>query len=222
LFFTVLWDILDIASLEDRVNFSSRICLAAVLLFGASALSGSTFAFSGTLTSDDGEAAFNIVLNSVESITLSTTSFATGGFPTVLSLFGPTVNNDPPLIAFSAQSETDAMLIVSSLGAGTYTVVLTESPNTPTGGGTNLLDSDLWVDPLGTGNFTANPFNLGPFVNPNDVLENYTGNWVVQFQGADAAAELPEPATWLSLLGGLGVLAGIRRSRKIDSSRFGI
>jgi hypothetical protein len=224
--FIIIWDILDEATRKrvpwdsfggQKVNFRSLIGLAGLLLFGGSALSASTFSFSGTLTSDDGQAAFDIVLNSVETITLSTNSFASGGFPTVLSLFGPAVNSDPPLIAFSDQSEADAMLVVAALGVGTYTVVVTEWDNTPTGGGTNLLDPDLWVDPPGTGNFTANPFNPGPFVNPNDVLENYTGNWAVEFQGVDGATQLgtPEPATWLSLLGGLGILVGVRRSRRL-------
>jgi hypothetical protein len=185
------------------------------VFFSATLASANTFNFSGVFSSDDEQAAFNVVLNSPATITLQSTSAAGGGFPTVLSLFGPVLDNNPPLLAFSdTPTSGDAVLgPFGLLAAGTYLVVLTEQDNTPTGG-SNLLDPNLWVDPPSTGNFTACCGNPGPFVNPDNVTQNFTGSWAVTFTSVDAASEVPEPATMLSLLLGLGIVAGkIRRKR---------
>lgn len=186
-------------------------CGSVFFLLGASLASAGTFTFNASFNADDNQAFFTFVLNSEQVVTLQTTSAALGGFPTVVSLFGPVTDSNPMLLAFDDGPNPDSVLS-EDLAAGSYLMVITEQDNTPTGG-TNLLDPTLWADPPGTGNFTAAGGNPGPFVNPFNTTENFTGNLSVELQNVDSASQVPEPATLLSVIGGLGALAWMRRRR---------
>jgi hypothetical protein len=182
---------------------------SALFLLAASLASADTFTFNTSFTTDDSQALFSFVLNSEQVVTLQTTSAALGGFPTVVSLFGPVTDSNPMLLAFDDGPNPDSAL-TEDLMAGSYLVVITEQDNTPTGG-TNLLDPTLWVDPPGTGNFTAAGGNPGPFVNPFNTTENFTGNLSVELQNVDSVSQVPEPDSLLLLIGGLGAIAWMRR-----------
>jgi hypothetical protein len=200
-----------------------------LLSFSGLAKATSNFNFSGTFSQDDNQAAFEITLLSPQVITIFTTSYASGGFAPVLSLFGPPASGDPNLFAYNdggspcgtrATNPTtgvcldallgyDSVLSTNPLGtlaAGTYLLVLTEQLNTPNGPD---LNSGFAFD--GAGNFTAIPgLNDGPFVDPANSLINDTGNWALQINNVDAAVALPELSTLSMMFGALALLAGIR------------
>ena len=202
-------------------------------LFGSVA-SAATFMFSGVFTQDDNQAYFMMTLNSPQAVTIQTTSYATGGFAPVLSIFGdPSFGTgDPSLLGTNsggspcgvrtANSTTglclDALLGYDSnlgtnqlgtLSAGDYLVVITEQDNVPNG-------PDLAAGFLsdGQGNFTAVPgVNPGPFVDPSDPSITDTGVWTIQFLNADDVTEVPELSTSVLMFAGLGVIAVVRRRR---------
>jgi hypothetical protein len=205
------------------------------VLSGSIAAAG-TFTFNGSFFQDDNQASFNIVLNSPGTVTITTSSYASGGFAPVLSIFGAPYfgAGDPSLLGTNSGGAPcgvrptnpdtglcldallgyDSILTTNPLGtlaAGTYMVILTEQDNTPNG-----PDLASGFNRDGQGNFTAVPdVNDGPFVDPGNPNISDSGNWAVGFQNVDSAAQLglPEPSTVLSLLGGLVILAGIRRRR---------
>ena len=169
-------------------------------------------------------------MNSPAVVTIATTSYATGGFAPVLSIFGQPLlgPGDPSLIDFNAGPGggpcgirgtnvttglcLDAVLgndgVSNSLGtlsAGQYLVFLTEQDNTPNGpdlaGGFNRD---------GQGNFTAVPgVNPGPFVDPSNPNITDTGSYAVSFQNVDNVVQTPEPASTLLLFGGLAAITAI-------------
>jgi hypothetical protein len=208
--------------------------LASLLACGVHAACASTFSFNGVFGADDQQASFNLVLNSPGAITIQTTSYATGGFAPILSIFGvPDLGPGDPMllgddtggvfptcgirgISVATGACLDAVLGLDSilnqnplgtLAAGTYLVVLTEQSNTPVG---TDLASGFTED--GQDNFTAVPgINNGPFVDPANWSITDSPNWAVTFQNVDYASQTPEPSTLLSILAGFGVLARLSR-----------
>jgi len=220
------------------MRFALRLVMGGVLavLGGAVASAGTTFIFNGIFTQDDQQAAYTIVLNTPQVVTIETTSYANGGFAPVLSLFGDPLfgPGDPSLrgtnsggtpcgvratnVATGACLDAllgfDSVLGTNTLGileAGTYLLIVTEQDNTPV---SPDLAAGFTRD--GQGNFTAIPgLNNGPFVDPGNPTHDDTGSFQLQANNVDfaAPANLPEPSTMLSLFGGLGILAGMRRRR---------
>ena len=204
------------------------------LIIGSSLASADTFNFNGSFTQDDNQASFLMILNSPQVVTIETTSYASGGFAPVLSIFGdPSFGPGDPgllgtnsggspcgvrstnattglcldaLLGFDSVLSTDPL---GTLAAGSYLVVLTEQDNTPNGPD---LNSGFALD--GQGNFTAIPgVNNGPFVDPSNPNNTDTGNFALQFQNVDSVTAVPEPSTFLLFLTGVGVCAAIRRRR---------
>ena len=125
-----------------------------LLIALAAPLFADDFSFTGNFTSDDNAAYFVFTLGSSSSVTLRTLGYAggvnavgttigRGGFDPILSLFAGTgpnalligLNNDGTCGDVGQDSVTsacwDSYLSMPGLVAGTYTVVLTQSDNSP-------------------------------------------------------------------------------------------
>jgi len=170
----------------------------ATFILSASAHAGITL--HGTFAADDDMFTAGFALAVPANITIDTTSFATGGFAPVVSLFDSLGN----LLVFddggvaplacgprAVDPATGFCLdayINGLLAAGSYTVVLTEWDSVPFG--PTLSDGFL---EQGAGNFTGGPFllNAGPGY-------QRTGNWTLEIPGVAA----PEP----SFAGLLGII----------------
>lgn len=213
--------------------------LSVLALLSAALGSANTFDFNGTFTQDDNQASFLMILNSPQIVTIQTTSYANGGFAPVLSIFGNPLfgPGDPTLLGTNSGGSPcgvrstnattglcldallglDSVLSTNQLGtlaAGSYLVVLTEQSNVPNGPD---LDSGFVFD--GQGNFTAIPgINNGPFVDPSNPNITDTGTYALQFANVDTVQPVepvPEPATFIPLLSGLGLLVTMLRRRVI-------
>jgi hypothetical protein len=171
--------------------------IAALLFCSALASANIIVTWNGDFAQDDSQQVFHYFVQNTGPVHVYTTSYAPGGFQTVLSLFDDTGNfvfgND------GYGTASDADLSWNSVAGTDYLVVLTEYDN--------FANGPTYADGFtedGMGNFTANPpFNNplpGGFYLPGG--EQRTSNWSVTFDSADATGlvVLPEPATW-----GLGV-----------------
>lgn len=186
-------------------NLSKCACIAAwaVLLFALPS-DAATLTFSGIFTTDD-EVSYGLfqVLPG-QDVTVKTTSYATGGFDPLLTIFdsnGLVINTNDDggcgTVPAAANGHClDAYLYLSITG-GTYSFYVTQSPNSPLG---DLADGFALV---GSGNFTGGPF-LDSF--------NYqrAGDWVVVIEGAQA---IPEPSTWVLMVSGACALLWRRQCR---------
>lgn len=143
-------------------------------------------------------------------VTLTTSSYATGGFQTNLELFNSTGN----FVAAGSPSGTadpstgiigDSTLTTSVLPAGMYTVALTDF----------LLNQSITATNLSDG-FTT---NFGDGVNFIDNNGNTrTANYSLTISAAAASSSVPEPATLWLAAPILVALALQRRSARKHSS----
>jgi hypothetical protein len=179
-----------------------------ILLCGSSVFA-STMSFTGVFSADDNVVLFQYSVPTTDIVTIATTSYATGGFSPILSLFDNTgtlvFTND------GYSNNSDALITWNSIAGETYTVALTEYDNFPFG--PTLADG---FQEQGNGNFTAQPpFNpplSGGFYLPGPV--QLTGDWAVSFSSAavlSAAVAVPEPGCGLLMLAGLMVLPRLKR-----------
>ena len=142
------------------------------------------FTFSGLFKSDDQVAIYKFnVTDAGNPVTLTTTSFATGGFDPILSLFREA---DGAFIAdnddISFPNDRDS-LISLNLNPGSYLVALTQSDNFAVG--PNIIDGFIRQ---GEGNYTG-----GPFLDPT--AGQRTGSFGIALQNVSAAVAAPEPAS---------------------------
>ena len=184
--------------------------LASLLrIFGAALLlpvlaAGATLTFEDIFTTDDELAWALFQVLPGQPVTITTTSYASGGFDPILTIFDSTglvvnANDDGGCGVVAAASNgrcLDSYLALSITG-GTYSFYVTQSPNTALG---DLADGFALA---GTGNFTG-----GPFYDSFGDLR--TGHWRVEIDGALAA--VPEPSTFILIAAGL-LLAGLWRLR---------
>lgn len=165
------------------------------------ATSASAVDFSGTFGNDASKASFFFTVKTPSIVTITSTGFAGGGFDPVLSLydntgFGIDFNDD------QAEGVSDSEL-VTNLGAGRYTVFLTQYDNF----GPASLDLPFAFD--GQPNFR------GGFVDFNG--SQRTGNWALSIDGAFKAGAVPEPASWAMLLAGFALVGGVMRRRGVTT-----
>jgi len=204
------------------------LSILGLLLAGVSpGLAATIFNFSGAFSTDDFVQGFHYSVQNTGQVDIFTTSFATGGFAPILSLFDDAGN----LQFYNVGSQTndcvnngtdaatgacwDARLSWNSVTGTQYLITLTEDDNLPLG--PTLADGFLEG---GNGNFTAQPpFNPtvpgGSFLLPG--LVQRTGDWALTIQSAEptlSASEVPEPSTAALFLTGVGLVAFWRRTKK--------
>ena len=185
--------------ISRAVRFSVLAIFLAPLLANAGAIN-----LSGTILQDDTILRFQYTVQNQGPVTVSTTSFAGGGFIPILSLFDATGTYVFGFDGYANNSDA-TMSWVSDAGAD-YVVVLTEYDNYPLG---NYLDG---FSREGQGNFTTDLTGFpGPFRDPSGA--QLTGDWAITFSSADplTAIMLPEPGTGAMMLGGLLAAIGCAR-----------
>jgi hypothetical protein len=193
-----------------------------------------SFSFAGNFTEDDDLQFFAFTINDPSTVTITTLSYAggtnaagniipRGGFDPIVSLFdslGDPVgtNNDGGCAAVGQDPVTNACwdsFLTSVLNAGSYTVVLSQSDNTPVG---TLAEG---FSREGQGNFTGPTYVGAPGAfwdaNPNQ----RTSAWALDILNVDTAtiSGIPEPATGLLLTGALGILGLLRLRAGKNSPR---
>ncbi len=163
----------------------------------------------GTLPNQGTDLQEKFTLATPSNLTVTTTSYATGGFETNLELFNSVGKFISAGIPFGAVASTgivgDQRLTASNLPAGMYTLTLTDF----------LLNQSFTATNLSNG-FTDNSGNGTTFVDSNG--NTRTGNFAFTINAAGTAA-VPEPGTaWLAAPF-LAVLA-MRARRRLSSKQI--
>lgn len=202
-----------------RIHLLPSLGLACLLLGlgGAQSLPGATF--TGSFTSDDQLFQTAWTTQTPTTFTAYTTSYASGGFVPVISLFNQATGDYLSFNGGDASCSAGRMKDAGTglcddaylsrlLPAGSYWVVLSQFYNLPNG---NYSDG---FSQTGTGNFTAAACNAtGSFwqVDANPCVQR-TGNYALTL---NAATPVPEPATGYLLLGALaGTVTLYRKKRR--------
>ena len=191
------------------------LILSLLVVLSTSSLAA-TIGFSGNFSVDDDVQLFSYTVQSTGPVTVATTSYAGGGFQTILTLFD--VNGNFLFDNTGYGTATDAAFSWVSVANAQYIVALTQYDNfavQPT-----LADGFVQQ---GNGNFTATlPFNNptpgGSFLLPGG--EQRTSDWAVEFTSADptlSAQTVPEPSTLF--LTGAAFVACWNRFRRKNSSK---
>lgn len=209
--------------------------LLGLFAVAACALPAANISFTGTFSTDDQVQLFDFTLTAPETVTFQTWGYGggtnaesvdipAGGFESLLTWFAPDGSYiDNSTTCGSGNPYEDACLDAygqASLGAGTYTLALTQSGN-------NAICPDGFPGDLGCGfsqqgNGDFTPITTGDpgctaFCGTFGTQED--GNWAVDIlnvSSASLASSTPEPATML--VAGCGIalilLAGRRRAWK--------
>jgi hypothetical protein len=191
------------------------------LLATASVAPAITISFNGNFNQDDDVVLFQYSVQNTGLVTVATTSFVTGGFSPILTVFDEFGMFLFENVGYSNSPSSDASLQWNSVAGALYTVALTQYDNQANASQTNGNISEGFVRD-GQGNFTAqSPFNpddpFGSFQLPGP--EQRTSAWAIEFSSADPTLEasIPEPST--AALGAIGasLLFGLARTRKRKS-----
>jgi hypothetical protein len=179
------------------------LCLLAVPHAGAS-----TFSTSGVFAADNSTYELTFSETALTNFTVATSSFATGGFLPVLTLFNDTsgavidTDGSGPEAGIRDASLTDI------LGPGVYDLFLTEFPNVAVG---SLADGFLFAgDPTATGDLCG--VSGGMFL--NTITCTPTSNqYALTTTTTAAVAATPEPPSALLLLLPLAGVVALNRRR---------
>lgn len=193
---------------------SISVFLLGCLLAAAPTASAVTIGFGGSFTADDDVQLFYYHVATLGPVSITTTSFAGGGFSPILTLFDST-----GLFQYEAYSSGEASISLwNSVADELYIVALTQWDNQAVASQTfgNLSEGFLRD---GQGNFTGenSPTPGGSFLLPGP--EQRAPFWSIEFTSADPTlvAFIPEPSSVsLGLSGGLmlAALAAVRGRRK--------
>ena len=165
-----------------------------------------TLTQSGSFAADNSVHTYNFTTTGTQNYTFETTSYASGGFVPVLTLFnsaGTVVGFDGAdgmcsagMMPSSSTGICDDALLKTMLGAGSYTLDLTEFPNVAVG---TLSDGFLFAsDPTATGDVCG--VSGGMFLQSDlATCVQRTSNYSLTITSA-AAAPTPEPSSFLLLL----------------------
>lgn len=139
--------------------FLQQLLLAGALSCAATqSATAANFAYNGTFTADDDYAFMSFVADGVSSVTITTTSYATGGFDPLLTLLAPDglvlhINDDiDPGVILDATM--DDALFGGVLPAGTYWLAITQSNNLVNGTRGNYYQPSSGFTETGNPNFT--------------------------------------------------------------------
>ena len=161
----------------------------------------SPITYTGALANDSDSFLLSFSSTSTQAFTFTTTSFASGGFLPVLTLFS--ASGGTP-IAF-AETDTSDVSIAQTLGPGSYLLYLTQDPNVF---GSTLAAGTLFANmPTLTGDICGNG---GQFQNVFDGCSQRTSSYALT-ANSTAVAATPEPATWLLLLPPVAFAFAMRR-----------
>ena len=195
-------------------RFLKAAVAATVLAAGSASALAANVSFTGHLAAANDVQLFNFTLNATSNVTLRTWSYAggvnaagsaigAGGFDPIVSLFfgsGSTAlligaSDDGFGVATdsSTGSALDSLLDSFGLGAGTYTVALTQSANFANG--PTLADGFL-----GAG---------------NPGFDGRSSTWALDFRGVSTATAVPEPTTLVLGLLGLVAMGATRRRESV-------
>ena len=190
----------------DAMNLRSLVpCVALAALGFVLPLQSyaDTTPLTGTFSADNSVFTDTFTTTSTQVYDIFTTSYATGGFVPVLTLFGSSGN----VIDNSGPGTSDASLM-DTLPAGSYTLDLTEFPNVANG---SLSDGFLLAgSPNATGDNCC--VSGGTFLDPFTCSQR-TNNYALTV--SSSAAVTPEPSTWLLLLTGSAALLYTERRRRM-------
>jgi hypothetical protein len=201
-----------------------------ILVFSLAVAPGfaSTLFFQGTFAADDQVALFSFTLNTNETITIQTDSYAGGDLDSVPVSAGGFV---PSAFIFDNMGdELDLSTYIGNcaqvgldpttgacndlyyqapLGPGTFTLALAVDNNTPLGG----FASDGFVEDGNPGFTCQEAGTSGSFCDVTTAFgASRTGNYDIAITGADSAVNLPEPGSFLLLFAG-GAFIVLRRRR---------
>ncbi|MBC8103355.1 MAG: DVUA0089 family protein [Cytophagales bacterium] len=170
--------------------------------------------FDGAFTQDDQVQLFQFTVNAPATVTLSTSSFALGGFAPILSLFAPGgAFTGIDSFADPNVGLADTQLQASLSAPGMYTLALTVYDNFAAG--PNLSNGFIQQ---GNGNFTASQFAApgasGAFYAADGTQKNGSYRVTLQNVAAATAVAAPEPGTVTLLLGGLLIAAPLSIARR--------
>lgn len=157
---------------------------------------------SGVFTADNSTYELTFGTTSPTNYTFSTTSYATGGFVPVLTLFNDTTGAE---IANDGTGLGDVS-ISEFLTSGTYDLFLTEFPNVAVGD----LSAGFLLAGYPTATGDACSITGGMF---RDVLGNCAQRSDSYTLSENATAVTPEPSTWLLVLPPAAYLFATRRRR---------
>lgn len=218
------------------IFFNKALAAAALtIVCSTSTVHAANFSFTGTFQNDNDVQLFNFSVGATSLVTLVSYSYAggvmadgtvigAGGFDPILALFNadtgafiddnddgssPDVGIDPV-----TGSEYDTFF-QSSLGVGNYTVAVTQYDNFRNG---NLGDGFTY-DGAGNENFTVALTGCSATIFCDVNSDARTGNWAFDVLNVDTATApaVPLPAGFPLLLGALGGLAYLRRSKNRKS-----
>lgn len=177
--------------------------------------------YQGQLASDDDVFVLAFQLERDSTVAARTLSWATGGFAGVLSLFGPggllqqAVGSSNTCGAGSGSADPatgfcwDAHFIMQ-LGAGDYTLVLSQDGNLPLGG--TLADGyGMSGQPHYTGAWYLGD-DARSFINVDG--SQRSSHWAFTLEGQAVPVPVPEPAAWSLVAAALLALGATRRPRR--------
>jgi hypothetical protein len=192
---------------------TSSVLALACLFASASAASAAVITFSGTFGVDNDVVYFRYSIDNPGEVTVSTTSFAGGGFSPILTLFDSSGVYQSQHSGYGSNSEATLVDWPSSIGGEEFIITLTQYDNFALG--PNLSDGFTYD---GQGNFTSvnSPFPGGSFLLPGP--EQRTAEWSIEFSSPDAtlyAVQVPEPSTSsMALFGGVALAAWLSARRR--------
>ena len=188
-------------------RFLPRMALAALGLTTLASAHADTFSTNGTFAADNSSFVYKFATSSTENFTISTSSYAAGGFDPVLTLFSMTTGKP---VDNSGTGVSDAML-TDTLGADMYALYLTEFPNVANG---NLSDGFLFA---GNPTITGDSCGVagGMFYDTVTCTQRSANYALSVTSAATPVAATPEPSSWLLVLPGMAAIAYSSRRRQI-------
>jgi len=190
--------------------FARKLLPALLVVLSAFAVqSAKANTISGTFPTDDQINRYTTTLTSSQTFTVNTTSYATGGFVPVLTLFNADGSPITPSVTGGvidpATMLANDAFISQVLGPGTYLLTLSEFPNGALGGAN---DPFLFE---GQGNFTPSlcPTSTGTAFLESDIspCAQRTSSFSLTSNATLTPSSVtPEPATWILVLPATGLL----------------